>query len=224
MASVFVYLRVSTQEQVDSGAGLHAQRDACAAWCHQHAAGFEFGGFFADQGVSGGSPDRPAFLELLQVVKLGDVVLVAKRDRLARDVLLARLLEREIENKGAVLKSAAGEGTDGNEPADKLQRGLIDLFSEYERALIQSRVKAAMKAKKARGQRVGAIPYGAQLSAPKQLEANLTEVQTIKRARELRAEGLSLREVAEALAAEGRLARNGKRFQATQINRMVNHA
>ncbi len=219
----YLYLRVSTAEQAESQAGLQAQEDACRAWLQKEAPSYTLGGVFTDAGVSGGSAERPALLELLSLVHLGDIVLVAKRDRLARDVLLARLFERDIENRGGVLRSAAGEGTQGDEPSDKLQRGLIDLFAEYERALIAARIKAAMGAMKKRGQLVGAVPYGKSLHLENSLTDNWTEQLTIQRARELRGEGLSLREISEALATEGRCARNGQPFQATQIKRMLAH-
>lgn len=218
---VFVYLRVSTSEQAESGAGLNAQRDACEAWISAAGPQFIFRGEYADEGISGGSPERPAFLELLQVVTLGDVVLVAKRDRLARDVLLVRLFEQDIARRGGILRSAAGEGN-GDEPSDKLQRGIVDLFAEYERGVIQARIKAAMRAKKTRGELVGAVPYGYQLQPNKKtLEVNQTEAKAIIRARLLRFAGLSLREIADQLEDEGYKARNGQRFEAQQVKRML---
>ena len=44
----------------------------------------------------------------------GDVLIVAKRDRLGRDVLNVAMFERLAERKGARIVSAAGEGTDTN--------------------------------------------------------------------------------------------------------------
>ena len=70
--------------------------------------------------------------------------------------MLARLVER----KGGRIHSTSGEGSDDDGPTSMLMRHIIDAFAEYERALIRSRTKAALAVKKARGERVGGIPFG----------------------------------------------------------------
>src|ERR1019366_5979320 len=87
------------------------------------------------------------------------VLVVAKRDRIARDVVLTAGVEREAGRLGARVTSAAGEGN-GSSPADGFMRTVIDGAAEYERALIRARTKAALAAKKAKGECVGQVPYG----------------------------------------------------------------
>ena len=57
----------------------------------------------------------------------GDVLLVAKHNRLARDPLTACWLETEISKRGARIVSAAGEGTDDDGPISVLMRRIIDI-------------------------------------------------------------------------------------------------
>ena len=83
------------------------------------------------------------------------MLIVAKRDRLGRDVIAVAMIERLAERKGARILSAAGEGTEGSDPASMLQRRILDAFSEYERLIIGARTKAALKAKRARGEAAG---------------------------------------------------------------------
>jgi DNA invertase Pin-like site-specific DNA recombinase len=90
-------------------------------------------------------------------LKPGDSLLVAKRDRLGRDPIVVAMIESAVVRKGARIVSAAGEGTEGDEPSHVLMRHLIDAFAEYERLIIVARTKAALQAKKARGERVGYI-------------------------------------------------------------------
>jgi DNA invertase Pin-like site-specific DNA recombinase len=91
--------------------------------------------------------------------------LVAKRDRLGRYVIAVAMIERLVTKSGARVVSAAGEGTDSDDPAALLMRRLIDSFAEYERALIAARTRAALAAKRRRGERVsGIIPFGYQLA------------------------------------------------------------
>ena len=82
------------------------------------------------------------------------MLLVAKRDRLGRDVIAVAMIERLIAKRGARVVSAAGEGTDSDDPSALLMRRLIDSFAEYERALIAARTRAALAAKRRRGERV----------------------------------------------------------------------
>ena len=88
-------------------------------------------------------------------------------------------------------------------------RRLIDSFAEYERLLISARTRAALAAKRRRGERVsGIVPFGYRLAADgRTLEADADEAATLEAIRRLRAEGRSLRGVADALNAAGILTR-----------------
>lgn len=199
MATI-AYLRVSTDQQADSGAGIDAQHDACTK-----SAGV-LAGVYRDEGVSGstGLEKRPALLEAIGALKKGDVLMVAKRDRLGRDPLVVAMIESAVQRKGARIQSAAGEGTDSDSPADVLMRRMIDAFAEYERLIIGARTKAALQAKKARGERTGSIPYGYRLAADsKQLVPDATEQEILRVVQMLRAEGASLRAIAAELTARG---------------------
>ena len=103
-----------------------------------------------------------------------------------------------------------------------LLRSLLDAFAAYERALIRSRTKAALAVKKAKGERVGGIPYGMRLTADgKHLEEHPEEQETIARARDLRAGGKSLRAIARSLIEAGHAPRNGKKWHVQVLGRLV---
>jgi hypothetical protein len=80
---------------------------------------------FTDPGVSGGAAldKRPGLLAALAALRTHNagLLLVAKRDRLARDSLLAALVERLAERLGARVQSADG-AADGDAPEDVLMR------------------------------------------------------------------------------------------------------
>lgn len=172
---------------------------------------------------------RPGLLAAIDAAgesKAG-LLVVAKRDRLARDVMLAAMTEQLLARQGAQVVSAAGEGTEGgsDEPAAQLMRTLVDAFAQYERALIRSRTKAAPSVKKARGQRVGGVPYGMQLAADgAALEANAAEQAVIGQIRAWRAAGLSLRGIVAACERSGIVARSGKPLVQTQVVRILKAA
>ncbi len=212
------YLRCSTHRQELSP---EAQRAAITAWAE--GGGVQVVAWHEDLGVSGGSPidKRPGLLAALDAVKTdgAGLLVVAKRDRLARSVLVAAMVERLCDRAGARLVSACGVGN-GDGPEAQLMRTMVDAFAAYERALIGARTKAALAAKKARGERIGGIPYGWRDDRGQLVEAAAEQV-VVARARELRAKGLSLRGIGRALLAEGRTPRNGKAWHVQVVARMT---
>ena len=201
---VVIYLRVSTDEQAKSGLGLEAQLEACRRWAE--LAGVEVVGQFSDEGISGaaGLDKRPGLLEAICMLAKGDVLLVAKRDRLGRDALLLAMVEHDVHRRGARIVSAAGEGTESDDPTCVLMRRIIDAFSEYERLIIKARTRAAMGAKSRRGELLGAVPYGFTRSDDgKSLIENPAEQQVLNLVANLRASGFSLRRIAAELTKRG---------------------
>ena len=194
------YLRCSTSRQDLSP---DAQRDAITAWTR--CEGVAVVAWHEDRGVSGGAEfeQRPGLTEAVADLVAHDagLLVVAKRDRLARDVLTAALVEQLCERAGARIVSADGTGN-GDTPEAALLRSMINAFAAYERALIRSRTRAALAVKKARGERVGGIPYGYRIGGEGRRIEDKGEQVVIARARALRAEGLSLRAIGRALREE----------------------
>jgi site-specific DNA recombinase len=215
------YIRVSKDDQK---LGPEAQRAAVEGWAARE--GIQVAAWHVDQGVCSVTPidERPALVAALASLREhgAGVLVVAKRDRIARDPVLTAGVERAASEAGAVVRSAAGEGN-GSTPADEFMRGVIDSASRYERALIRARTTAALAVIRARGQKTGGgVPYGCRLDVDgRTLVAVEGEQATITRARELAATGSSLRTVAAMLAAEGRVSRTGRPFAATQVARMT---
>ncbi len=219
------YLRVSTEDQQ---LGPEAQRAAIERWAT--AKGVVVASWHVDQGVSGGAEldKRPGLQTALDAVKEGTagLLVVAKRDRLARDVVLAALIERLAQKEGAKVVSAAGEGGDDiDDPSSMLMRRIVDAFAEYERALIRSRTRAALAVKKKRGERVGTVPFGFHLAADGvALEQDEQEQAVIARARVLRSGGVSVRGVVAKLAAEGIVGRSGRPLCKAAVENVLRRA
>lgn len=216
------YVRVSTDEQHQ---GPRAQRDALEAWCARNGA--ELVAVYEDRGVSGAAEleRRPALLEAVAALEDLDagVLLVAKRDRLARDVMLAAMIERMTERAGATVVAADGAG-EGTGPEALLLRRMVDAFAEYERAVIRARTRAALAAKRARGERTGDVPLGHRVAADGvHLEADPAEAEAVRVVHELRAAGVSIRGIAVELDARGVPARGG-RWHPTTVARLLRRA
>jgi len=218
-ARIIGYVRVSTEDQK---LGPEAQAEAIRSWCERHDA--ELVAMFSDLGVSGGAPleKRVELLKAIDALKEhnADGLLVAKRDRIARDVMIAAMIERLVERAGAKVISADGTGN-GDTPEAQLMRNMISAFADYERALIRARTKAALAVKKSRGERTGQIPYGFRLAVDGvSLKADLDEQAVIEDVMELRAKGLTYKMISEELERRGIPAR-GEKWHITSVRRIV---
>lgn len=201
-----VYLRVSTEEQQESGLGLEAQRDACDSWCVREGLEIPLDACVLTDVLTGATPpdQRPGLVSAIAAMEAGDVLLVAKRDRLGRDPILVAMIERACGAKKCRVVSAAGEGTDNDDPSNILMRRLVDAFAEYERLMIRFRTTSALAAKRKRGERTGTIPYGFRVAPDgKTLTPAHDERVVIDAMLSDRALGLSDRQIAARLTASG---------------------
>jgi DNA invertase Pin-like site-specific DNA recombinase len=132
--------------------------------------------------------------------------------------MIAAMAERSLP-KGCSVLAADGSGN-GATPADALMRTILDGMAEYERALIRSRTKAALQAKRARGEAAGMAPYGFDVVSGK-LFPNPDEQRTIARIRELAASGKGSKAIVGILASEGHVSRKGLPLQRTQVRRIL---
>jgi putative DNA-invertase from lambdoid prophage Rac len=88
---VFAYVRASTSKQVESP---ETQRGIIEAYCRRHE--LEISGFYVDPAKSGALPmlQRPAGREMLKAMGTGDVVVIARLDRISRSFIdFGRILE-----------------------------------------------------------------------------------------------------------------------------------
>lgn len=222
---VIGYLRVSTDQQAESGLGLDAQRIACEEYAKK--VGCDQIEIFKDEGLSGSlSLDkRPGMLAAISSLKKGDILVVAKRDRLGRDPLVVAMIEAAISRKEARIVSTAGEGTDSDDPSSILMRRMIDAFGEYERLVIKARTKAALGAKKSRGERVGHIPFGYKLAEDGlHIEADELEKDILRQMRELRRNGLSIRDIADEMNRREAFNRGQAKWNHASIHRVMKMA
>ena len=114
------YLRASTDDQKLSP---EAQRASVEAWAKRE--GVTVAAWHVDS-VCSVTPveDRPGLVAALASLREhgAGVLVVAKRDRIARDVVLTATVERAAGALGARVVSAAGEGSTGDSPADAMMR------------------------------------------------------------------------------------------------------
>jgi DNA invertase Pin-like site-specific DNA recombinase len=152
--AVVGYVRVSTDEQGDSGAGLEAQRRAIQAACA--ARGWRLEGVFEDVASGKSLQKRPQLAEARQVIQSGAAcgLVVARLDRLSRSVIDAAQLIETARNEGWNLV-ALDLGVDFSTAAGSAMAQMTAVFAELERRLIGERTRAALAVKRAQGIRLG---------------------------------------------------------------------
>lgn len=212
------YLRVSTDRQGKSGLGLEAQRKAVA----DHVAGKgEIAAEFVEI-ESGKKNDRPQLARALAEAKrIGAVLLIAKLDRLARNVaFIANLLEAGVEIAAADMPEA-----------NRFLLHVMAAVAEHEARMISDRTRAALAAAKARGVTLGwAIPArieGQRQAAQKGAVHNAQKADqhaanVLPIIRQIAARDASLRQIADELNDRGiKTARGGLWYAATVRNIMA---
>jgi DNA invertase Pin-like site-specific DNA recombinase len=219
MSTAITYLRVSTSHQAESGLGIEAQRATCREWAEDN--GVEIVDEFTDEGVSGTvePSKRDGLAVALNTIEHADVFLVAKRDRVARDMTHTGMVERMIQKADATLVSAQGEGTQTDDPfASFFQSRMADLFAEYEALQASVRTKAALAAKRAKGEKLGGeVPYGKDVDDNGKLSDSSPIAAKIIDLRDT--DGLSYRQIADRLEADG-FEPKGKQFYPNTVRRI----
>ncbi|MGH7285079.1 MAG: recombinase family protein [Polyangiaceae bacterium] len=214
------YIRASTEEQ---RLGPQAQRMTIEAWAEREEV--QILAWYVDHGVSGGSDlsERPNLIAALGQLraKRAGVLVIAKRDRLARDVAVAATIDRAVASNGGRVVSADGVAN-GVGAADDFLRAILDAAAQYERALIRCRTKAALATKRARGERIGTVPFGSRVADDGvALIEEPSEKRTLDTARALRIQGLSFRAIARELAERGFVSRTGRAIALSRVHKMA---
>lgn len=208
------YLRQSTVKQEISGLGVEAQREIIQNYLKDRKTIAEY-----IETESGRKSNRPKLTEALELCrKTNSVLIVAKLDRLSRNVAFtSKLLESDVEIVFCDFPEA-----------NKLVLHIISSIAEYEAGLISQRTKQSLKAKKARGYKLGksenllnkleqAVKNSNKTNHQKALD-NPNNKRAIALLKNLVKEDRSLSEMARILNSEGFVTAMGKEFRASQVS------
>jgi DNA invertase Pin-like site-specific DNA recombinase len=181
------YVRVSTQQQVDAGASLEAQRNALTAEAERRGWDIEL---VADEGLSAKNLHRPGLRDALDRLDHGDAdaLLSIRLDRVSRSVVdFAGLLVRANRRGWQVV--LLSPNLDTADPAGKFTAHVLAAASEYERDLVRVRTREGMAQRRAEGVHLGRPPT--------------LDESVVARIVEERAAGRTLKAIAAGLTADG---------------------
>jgi DNA invertase Pin-like site-specific DNA recombinase len=185
---VLAYIRVSSEEQRDSGAGLAAQRAAIEGECQRR--GWRIIEVIEDAGYSAKDLRRPGVQAALEALGRGeaDALVVAKLDRLSRSMIDFTRVMAKAQKQGWALV-ALDCAVDTTTPAGEAMANVLATFAQFERRLIGQRTREALAAKRAQGVRLG---------RPRQLP-----IRVVKRIGRARERGETLAAIADRLNHDG---------------------
>ena len=147
---VALYSRVSTNHGQDPELQLRELREYAAS------RGWQIMREYTDVGVSGSKDSRPALNQLMAGAgrRQFDGILVWKLDRFGRSLRHLVNALAELEALGLTFISLR-DNLDLSTPSGRLMFQIIGAMAEFERALIQERVRAGLRNAQAKGKRLG---------------------------------------------------------------------
>ena len=177
-------IRVALYARVSTLSGQNPEMQLAELREYASHRGWVIANEYVDRGISGAKESRPALNKLMADAhhRRFDAVVVWKLDRFARSLKQLVNALAEMDALGVTFVSLH-DNLDLSTPSGRLMFQIIGAMAEFERALIQERVRAGLRHARAQGKRLGRP--GVNIDA--------------KRIRELRAQGASLRTIARQL-------------------------
>src|SRR5947207_1951894 len=151
---VIGYVRVSTEEQGATGAGLEAQRATIVDECARR--GWTLLRFEEDVRSGGSMKTRAGLARAVEAVEAREAsaLVVAKLDRLSRSLIdFATLVERSRRRGWEIV--VLDLAVDTTTPNGEAMAGMLAVFAQWERRMIGLRTKEALSVKRAQGVQLG---------------------------------------------------------------------
>ena len=149
-AKVALYCRVSTnhqdvQMQLTELRAVAAQRE------------WDIVAEYVDEGISGSKTERPGLDQMMKDARTGkiDCVMIWRLDRLGRSLTHVIGLLDELSSMNVGFVSLKDSGIDSTSPSGRLLLQLLASFSEFEKNVIISRVRAGIRQAKSKGVHCG---------------------------------------------------------------------
>ena len=196
-----IYIRVSTDMQVEEGYSIDAQKEQLTAYCISK--GIKNYDYYVDGGWSGSNIERPEMQRLIKDVcddKISHVI-VYKLDRLSRSQKDTLYLIEDVFNPHNVDFVSLNESMDTSTPMGRLMLGILSAFAQLERENIRMRTRMGMKERVKSGLWMGGgrIPFGYDYDSSKGILVPNKDAEKVKQIYKLYIEGKSPQDIADLL-------------------------
>jgi len=236
------YIRKSSKRDVDNGgSSLAIQERAIRAWCRRSEA--RLVDVRVDDGVSGTLPwrERPGLAAAMREVEQGraDGIVVHELDRFSRDMLvqemtfadLWRFGDRERPPRETIVRSTMAseeahcQRNDPLDPGRQTTRMLVGVLADHNRRVTIAKLQRGKAAKREAGGFIGGqVPLGYRVvgdPGKRELVADPKEAATLARIHELMGQGLSLRQIARQLEAEGHHPKRSAQWHPESLRKLL---
>ena len=210
------YCRFSSSNQREES--IDAQRRAIQVYAQQM--GYEVTHFFEDKAKTGKTTNRPAFLEMIEFVKSGEVkaVIVHKLDRFSRNLADGLNYQQQLEDMGIELVSVM-ERLDAS-PSGNLMKTIIGAINSF---YVENLAAETMKGLKENAYKClstgGTPPLGYDL-VDKQYVINQHEAEAIQIAFSMHDEGYGYLPIIRQLRALGYKTKRGQEFGKNSLHEL----
>ena len=196
-----IYAWVSTDDQVQDGFSLEAQRERLEAYCRSK--GWTQAGLYVDEGHSGRGTKRPAYQRMMAERDGWDVVVVLKMDRIHRNARNFMDMMEDLHRSGKDFASAT-ESFDTSTAMGRFVMDIIQRIAQLESEQIGERVYMGMAQKAREGTGVLGFqpPLGYEVRGSR-LAVNPEEATIVRGIYERVAAGETLRAIAADLNRRG---------------------
>ena len=208
---VFLYVRVSTQEQARDGYSIDEQIERLREYCK--ALGWIIVKIYTDGGYSGSNTNRPALQDMIKDIKAhkGDSVVVYKLDRLSRSQKDTLELIEDYFLANNVDFVSMTENFDTASPFGRAMIGILSVFAQLEREQIKERMSMGRegRAKEGKFHGGGYVPIGYDY-VDGELIINEFEAMQIREIHKLYQEGMAFHAIDRLFAGKGYTHKHGK--------------
>jgi site-specific DNA recombinase len=209
--------RVSTTRQADDGCSLALQEEKIRAYAALND--LELVDIVVEAGISGRAKRREGLDTVMEMVRAGEVkhLIVYKLDRMSRSLRQAIEVVETLRKHNCQLHSIT-EKIDTSTSTGRFFFHVIGAIASWEAETISERTAAALQGKISRGERVGSVPYGFQVSSDGiHLEPHPAEQQTLQRMKWYAARNYSATKIAGALNRDGIPTKHNGQWHARQV-------
>ena len=207
MKTTYGYIRVSTNQQVETGMSLKEQERQIKSYADLK--NLKIKRVFTERGVSAGIEltKRPMGRQLLSIVEDGDTILCSKLDRMFRSTLDGLQVCKELKERNVALHFIDIGGnvtTNGDDNGiGKVVFTVMSTFAEMERNRLGERIRGTKQLKMKENVYLGGpVGFGyslIQVDDKTYVLENVQEQRIIEKMKTLQKDGYSLRKISEML-------------------------
>lgn len=227
LCKAVAYIRVSTEQQKQYGAGLEIQKQQIQEYCQKNK--IKLVEVFSDEAVSGAKENREGINQLLEYIAENkiDRVIIQKYDRLSRDTYYGLWIRKELKKLEVELLSIAEESFSGTDPINELMQNIIYSFAEFEKSRISERMLSGRKKKANSGKKAsGNTPFGYKYKYDESginqgVIIDLKEAEIVKQIFKDKANGLSLQNIKDKLDSQGIVTSRGNQYSRQTIQHII---